>query len=115
MKSKKVWIYVIILFLLQAIVEYILHRKADSNDVSWQLSLIFDLGSGFVSIILLGLLGSILFSIIPFRQYSFIEKVKIFLPIVIIVLLGISVVFSIYMKVANTEEFRPIHKNQRAS
>lgn len=98
MKIKNIWSYVIVLGILQVIIEYIFYRKVDSNEFSWYTLFFFDLLSGFLSILLFSILGATLFSLIPFKQFSFSTKFKTLLPIILLILIGLSILFSGYSK-----------------
>lgn len=98
MKIKNMWSYVIVLGILQVIIEYIFYRKVDSNEFSWHTLFFFDLLSGFLSILLFSILGVTLFSLIPFKQLSFSTKFKTLFPIIVLILMGVSILLSIYLK-----------------
>ena len=110
MESKKLWLFVIFLGLFQIIFECVIYFKKESKNLLFFISDI--IGTSF-TIFLFGLVFALLLSLIPINKLSFKEKFKIVLPTIILIIISLSIIFSLYSKYLKSEkgfELRPIHK-----
>lgn len=96
--------------IFQILFESIIYAKTGSKR---PLFFIFDIVGTSFTMFLFGLLFALLLSLIPIYQLSFKEKFKIVLPKMILIILTMSMIFSLYSKYLKSEkgiELRPIHK-----